>query len=446
MSDEPVTIENFDPFAIPFQGEVITDIFANFDFNIGVHEILLSGSVGSAKTILMAHIAIKLCLMFPRNHILLCRKTLPALKTTLLLTIIEHMGEKVSYKGNASSGSIYFHKTKSRISCHSWADNKYMKVRSLNISCALIEELTENDKPDFYKEIIMRCGRLPHIPINFVIAATNPGPPSHWAFKHWFLERNPTRKFYKSRTEENPFLKPSYIAKLKENLTKREADRMLRGEWIELITDMIYYEYKRELHYHDVDYKIDTKYPIDLMHDFNIGKDKPMSAAVGQYIDGTFHIFGEFHVDGARTADIMDEIEAKGILKFKNSVYRVFGDASGKNNDTRSKRTDYDIIEKFLADRDLQYELLVPKANPPIRRRHNIVNAVFLNDNKEVRFAQYKGTEWLEEGWKLTVFKKGGQLTEDDSIPQQHVTTAVGYWIDFIINRLTRSESETQQL
>lgn len=444
MSDV-VVIDEFDPYAIPFQGNVMDDIFANFDFSKGVHELLLSGSVGSAKTILMAHIAVILCLMFPRNRIIICRKTLPALKATLLQVIVEHLGLNVRHRFNQSSGKIVFLDNKSEIICHSWADNKVMKVRSINASCALIEELTENADLKFYKEILMRCNRLPHVPINFVMCATNPDAPSHPAYKYFFLQKSETKKVYYSKTEDNPFLPRTYIEKLKETLTKREADRMLRGIWVELITDAIYYAYNDQKNFVNKTYVIRPEHPIDIMHDFNIGKDKPMSAAAGQVIDGKFHVFKVFAVQGFRTGEILDEMDRQGIFKHANSIYRVFGDASGKNNDTRSKVTDYDIIEKFLANKNLKYEMMVPKGNPPIRRRQNTVNAMFENDNGENRFYQYAGTEWLDEGWKLTVFKKGGQLVEDDSIPQQHVTTAVGYWIDFIINR-NSSQSESFQL
>jgi hypothetical protein len=170
------------------------------------------------------------------------------------------------------------------------------------------------------------------------------------------------------------------------------------------------------------------------MHDFNIGKDKPMSAGLGQVIDGIFHVFAVFKANGFRTDDIIEEIHDKGFID-KKYRYRVFGDQSGNNNDTRSKVTDYHIIEKFLASKGCVYEMCVPRSNPPVRRRHNIVNAKFLNDNKQVGFFQYQGTEWLSEGWTLTSFKKGGHLIEDDSLPQQHITTAVGYWIDYCTYR-----------
>ena len=51
---------------------------------------------------------------------------------------------------------------------------------SLELSFALIEELTENDNEEFngfYKEMRARVGRLPHIKENFICCATNPDAP-----------------------------------------------------------------------------------------------------------------------------------------------------------------------------------------------------------------------------------------------------------------------------
>jgi hypothetical protein len=128
----------------------------------------------------------------------------------------------------------------------------------------------------------------------------------------------------------------------------------------------------------------------------------------------------------------------------------VYGDASGKNRDTRSIVSDYDIIQKFLANyrtkdgRPLLFTMRVPKANPPIRRRHNLVNAYFHNDNKKVRMFVYD--KWIDEGFRMTQFKKGADLIEDDSLPQQHVTTAIGYMLDYYIYKLNTIGSSTTQL
>ena len=235
------------------------------------------------------------------------------------------------------------------------------------------------------------------------------------------------------------------MEQLKNDLDPLSAQRYIYGEWVSLYRERIYYNYKEELNFVNKEYKINPLYPIDLMHDFNIGKGKPMSAALGQYVDGVAHLFGCFHVEGARTEDIMEEIDSK--LPFdKKYTYRIFGDAAGEWNDTRSKVTDWEIIKNFLRKKGVNFQYKVPLANPPIRRRHNIVNAHFINENGKVRFYQYHGTKWVDEGWRLTSLKKGADYLEDDSLPQQHVTTAIGYWLDYLTYRNTNQSSSTIQL
>jgi hypothetical protein len=48
------TIDTFKP-VIPWQRRCLLDIRTKFDYSIGTHEILLSGSVGSAKSLFLAH-------------------------------------------------------------------------------------------------------------------------------------------------------------------------------------------------------------------------------------------------------------------------------------------------------------------------------------------------------------------------------------------------------
>jgi hypothetical protein len=208
----------------------------------------------------------------------------------------------------------------------------------------------------------------------------------------------------------------------------------------------VYYGYERDRNFikGEIPDHIDT---LRLCHDFNIGRTKPMSAAAAIKVGRTYHVIKSFHVEGANTWDIMEDIADSGILNRTRHVI-VYGDASGKNKDTRSLRSDYDIIKEFLSKwkskdgRGVTFEMRVPPANPPIRRRHNVVNAHFINENKEVRLYVYD--EWLHEGFMQTSFKKGADLVEDDSLPQQHVTTAIGYMIDYDVNRMTQATQTIQ--
>ena len=50
----------------------------------------------------------------------------------------------------------------------------------------------------------------------------------------------------------------------------------------------------------------------------------------------------------------------------------------------------------------------------------------------------YKGAKAADEGFRLTKLKKGSGLIEDDSLKQQHVTTAIGYWVVYVLERLVK--------
>lgn len=452
MTSSKTSLQGFNPNAIPYQIKVVNLIRRDWDYSTGTPEILLSGSYGSAKSILMAHLAVTHCLFNPGSRALLARKAMPDLKSTIYKEILEHISEdlteNVDYWVNETSASIRF-SNGSEIISRSWSDKRYKKGRSLKISFLVFEELTENTEED--KEAFMtlkaRLRRLPHVKENVLIAATNPDGQSHWVYKYFFDEKKETRFVFKSITTDNPFLDPVYIKQLKDDLDPIQAQRYIYGEWIELTKDRVYYAYNKEINYRET-HKFESFDELRLCHDFNIGHGKPMSAAACIKVGGVYHIIKAFHIDGARTSDIMEEIASSGILD-KCRRITVYGDASGKNKDTRSIKSDYDIIRQFLANYrtsdggSVPFEMKVPMANPPIRRRHNVVNSHFINENKQVRLFLYD--MWLHEGFMQTSLKKGADMIEDDSLPQQHITTAIGYMIDYDIHRTTE-QSKTIQL
>jgi hypothetical protein len=158
-----------------------------------------------------------------------------------------------------------------------------------------------------------------------------------------------------------------------------------------------------------------------------------MSSCAYQFYNDTFHVFDEVIVHGARTQTVMDEWFERGIFK-KSNRFIVHGDATGEARDTRSILSDYDIIRKFMQSIGVLHEIQVPRANPPVRTRHNRVNAYCLNEAGLTRLYIYKEAKTVHDGMRLTALKKGGDYVEDDSKPYQHVTTALGYGIVYDTN------------
>jgi len=449
----------FDPEVIPFQDDLIDDVECNLDYGLGVHEILLSGSVGSAKSLVVAHLIVKHCLTFSGAKALIGRRSLPDLRDTLYQKIMEHLQDDdlkdgVHYRGYDTTCSILFPPWGSEILPRTWGDKKFKKFRSLELSFAAIDELTETPEEDkeFLTELRMRLGRQPHINRNILLCATNPDSPQHWAYDYFIRPnsggaKHPTRHVYYSKTRDNPFLPAWYIDQLEAEYDPRLARRMLYGEWLEIAQEVIYYAYNPEINFRQYDYVIQPNSPILMAWDFNIGVGKPMSVILGQQIAGVYHWFGEIIIHGSRTQSTLDEIESRGIFEHKVQ-FEIYGDAAGSHKDTRSITTDWDIIRKYLANyrrKDgsaIAFSMNVPMANPPIRERHNRVNSYCVNEAKQVRLYVYKGAKMLDKGLRLTQLKKGADLIEDDSKEYQHCTTALGYCIVYKHRAQSTSRSE----
>lgn len=196
MADSKPYYTGFSPDFIPYQREVC-DLVRDWDYSTGNLEILLSGSFGSAKSVLMAHLAIRHCVENPGARVALCRRGLPDLKKTLWKEILEHMAEdftegrgnsKKDYMINRADHVITFRNGSEMITC-TWADKLYKKFRSLKLSMAVFEEIVENNDEDeeAFKQIKARLRRIPHVKENILIAATNPDAPSHWVYKYFIL-------------------------------------------------------------------------------------------------------------------------------------------------------------------------------------------------------------------------------------------------------------------
>lgn len=433
-------LQDFDPTIIPWQIQSI-EHFNTFDYSNGVLEVLLSGSIGSAKSICAAHITALHVLKNKNSRVLVLRRALKDLKRTFWQTLLSHIADipQMVKEYNKSEMRIKF-VNGSEIIGDSYDKGDFEKFRSLELSGIVIEEASESTK-ELYDAVKMRVGRLPKVKENFILCLTNPDEPSHYLYKE-FIEKNGigNKRVFYSLTEQNPFLPDWYIQNLRNDLDPQMAKRMLLGQWVSIQGATPYYAYNSDKQFNKLQkYVINPNHPLDFMHDFNIGEGKPMSSAYGQCINGVFHIGKSFVVEGFNTEEIIDEMIDDGCLE-QVSVVRIFGDRNGKNNDTRGNRTDYDIILKKLQNfrkkngMALRVVMQVPNQNPPVRARQNIVNAHCLNENGQIRLYIYSEAAKVDEGLRLTKVKSGSSYQEDDSNDFQHVVSAVGYYIHYYKN------------
>lgn len=195
----------FNPKDVPWQHTVKHYMRREYDYDKhGLLEIGLSGSVGSAKSIFAANMAVSHCFMYSDAQLGLFRFSMPDLKETIYATILEHLEgselrvngrpdtlrEGVHYTTNTTKASIDF-ANGAKIRSKSWADRKYNKLRSHVFSAGIWEEVTENPNDiceKVHPELFSRVGRInsinSNVKENWLLYLTNPDSPAHWFYRY----------------------------------------------------------------------------------------------------------------------------------------------------------------------------------------------------------------------------------------------------------------------
>lgn len=271
--------------------------------------------------------------------------------------------------------------------------------------------------------------------VNQMLYTSTLDDPDSWMYERFVEKFNPDYdEVIYSSSYDNPHLPLDYIDRLKASYDPRTFDRMVLSKWVTLSGTNIYYNFDRALNI-DSSVFYDGALPILWTHDFNIGVGKPMSSClcqikkVGYLVNGEpttrqeLHCFDEIILNGSDTYEAIEEFKGRYPVAYPRSVV-VYGDASGNARDTRSNLTDYTLLRKagFVNQK-------VPRSNPPVRDRHNAVNAMLCNAAGDLRIKIHPRCKTLIKGLETVQIKKGSSYLEEETY-SQHVTTALGYLIN----------------
>lgn len=418
----------------------------------GIQYVILSGARGSGKSVGVEFLLNWFALEYPSIQINLSRISIKEVKDTLFKELKVMTPAKVLKKDNAESLTFL---NDSHIKCVGYGDGNVRKIRGNNCHIWVMEEVTEDALKDGLHELNLRAlqeismvVRNPGGP-KIVIILTNPEDPEHWLYREYIdkagyvdgdktanrKDRKENVHVFYSLTSDNPHLGEAFLNNLQTTLSPKQAERYIYGRWVSLATTGVYNEYQDELHWFpDHEYKVNHTYPVILSWDFNTAKGKPMSACIGQYINDIFHMYDECVLENSNTRGVLEELEERGFFKQFSGTGRlleIMGDAAGWAKHSGAEMSDYGLIKQFLdhLPYKVNYKVKVPKSNPAVKARHNLVNAYLRNLKGDIRVCIYENCETLRRGLKSTQLKKGATYKEDDSNPTQHITTSFGYMV-----------------
>lgn len=352
---------------------------------------VLWGGAGSGKSVAAAQKIILRCLSEtgtpnePFEHrIAIIRKYKTSIKNTIyaqIKAVLKQMGILDFVSCNDSYLNFKFYNG-AEIFCMGLDDPE--KIKSLLITSTWCEEASELEEGDFNQIDLRLRGEMPYYQQHII--TFNPISQDHWIKKKFFDNKGGSDMVYTMHSTymDNLYNGKEY-AKVLEQRYKYDENMYriyVKGEWGIIRTGSEYYfNFKHERHVnHNV--KFIPDHPLHISFDFNVNP--YISATIYQIIkkpltNGKSFYFVNCIDEFALTNpyNTTERLCEYIINKYKDKMNRgvfIYGDASGRNKTTRSNISDYDIIEFAFAKYMSNNSMLVPKANPMIKKRRNFIN------------------------------------------------------------------------
>lgn len=247
--------------------------------------------------------------------------------------------------------------------------------------------------------------------------ARNSGDPNYELFTWWSEE----------------ILPADVIESAKRTMSKRQYDQEYRASF-ETATGRIYEEYDARAPtptspagHNWTDATLKPHEAIYWMHDQNY---TPLSSAIAVVRDGMPYIVDEIILTSAVSAQAAEEFVEK-YKDHKNKVVYIYGDPAGRAGEKHGHKSDYNDIEDVLRREKWKFERRVRSSHPAIKDRQNAVRAKIRNAaGQTTLFVNPVTAPWSHKGLATVQLQEGSTFQEDQKNQYQHITTAIGYFID----------------
>ena len=217
---------------------------------------------------------------------------------------------------------------------------------------------------------------------------------------------------------------PEMAAKAKAIMSTRQYNQEFRASF-ESANGRIYEDYSKDNHTTEA---IQPHEQLMWMHDQNY---TPLSSAVGVRRGNALYLLDEIVLISA----VSRQSALEFIDKFKNHQNKhviIYGDPAGKAGEKHGHSSDYTDIEDVLSDNGWTYTRKVKRAHPAIKDRQNAVRAKIRSADGTISlFVNTKNAVYCHKGLATVQLQKGSTFQEDQTNEFQHITTAIGYCVDY---------------
>jgi hypothetical protein len=379
-----------------------------------------SGSIGSGKSQALCQEAIRLSYINHGRTGLIGAPTYPMLRDATLATLFAILeANDIPFEHNKGENVLTMTDTGSRILLRSV--DEYERLRGTNLAWFGIDELTYT-----FEEAWLRLeGRLRDPLAKKLCGFAVWTPKGHdWVYRKFLVDAGPAYTVVLARAFENRHILdkvPDFYERLKASYGERFFRQEVLGEYLASDSNRVYDAFVLETHAGSV--SLDPRLPLLWALDFNVD---PMSSVVAQKQGDTFVVLDEIVLSRATTYQACEEFWNR--FRHHPGGVVVYGDASGQNLKTTGT-TDYQIIRQFFARTPYRYaDYRVPKSNPAVRDRTQLMNSQLKNAAGEVRMRISPRCKELIKDFEQVTYKPESTVIDKEKDPKRtHLSDALGY-------------------
>lgn len=230
-----------------------------------------------------------------------------------------------------------------------------------------------------------------------------------WALFHW---------------KSADILPPDVIESARRQMSQKQFKQEFEASF-ETASGRIYEDYSDDNH---TDRVLQPHEQIIWAHDQNY---TPLSSAVAVRDGDNVYFVDEIILESAVSKQSALEFVEK-FKEHKNKSVLIYGDPAGRAGEKHKQESDYTAIEEVLRLNGWKYERRVKTKHPAIKDRQNSVRAKIKSAAGDVSLYVNPNTaKWCHKALSTVQLKKGSSFQEDDNNKYQHISTAIGYMIDY---------------
>jgi len=335
-----------------------------------------SGPIGSGKSQALCQEAIKLSYLNPGRLGLLGAPTYPMLRDATQATLFEILDSNgVPFDHNKAENTLLMKDTGSRILFR--PVDEFERLRGTNLAWFGLDELTYTQEAAWLR----LEGRL-RDPKAYRLGGFAVWTPKgyDWVYRKFMADRVDGYDVVIAEPFENRFLLdqiPDFYKRLKESYDENFYKQEVLGSYLNMTGGLVYGSFSRT--HHVVELRPEAHLPLLWTLDFNVD---PMSSLIAQNVGGKVRVLDEIVIRRGTTQQACEEFLKR--YPTHQAGVGVYGDASGFQGQTTGA-SDYEIVrEHFLIHTNMPVQYRVPRSNPSVRERINLMNSKLRSASGEI--------------------------------------------------------------